>query len=466
MHLIALDLGTSFIKGAVLDLDTHSIGHILRAPFPEPLPGQPALFCEVDPLRVVAAARDLIERLLPHAPGCAGVVCCTQMQCVVLTADDGRPLSNCISWRDQRALQPHPSGQGTYYDVLREHITDQERRAMGNELKPGLPVCALYWLAEQGQLPGPEAIPASLADFVIANLCHTAPCIEPTNASVHGVYDFPAGDWHRPVIRKLGLDGLRWPRIARSGEIAGYLDMAGQQLPCYVPVGDQPCALAGALLAPGELSINIATGSQVSLLSDRFQPGDYQTRPFFDGRYLNLITHIPAGRSLNLLLALLGELGQAQGSESGDPWPYITRAAAAVDATDLRVDLAFFAGACGDRGSLTNIHEGNLTMGHLFRAAFESMAGNYLACALRLSPARQWQRLVFSGGLAQKVELLRRIICERFGDEHRLSPSPEDTLVGLLALGMACTGQAGSTEEAIGRLAQSSTWGRGDAGGH
>ncbi len=57
MSFIALDLGTSFIKGAVLDLDALRLDHIQRAPFPDPLPNLPPLFCEIDP-RAVGSAGD------------------------------------------------------------------------------------------------------------------------------------------------------------------------------------------------------------------------------------------------------------------------------------------------------------------------------------------------------------------------------------------------------------------------
>jgi hypothetical protein len=96
-------------------------------------------------------------------------------------------------------------------------------------------------------------------------------------------------------------------------------------VPCYTPIGDYQCAMVGALLQYGELSLNISTGSQVSLLKPQAEFGNYQTRPFFDGRFLATITHIPAGRSLNLLVKLFSKLAESQKIELADPWPYIAR---------------------------------------------------------------------------------------------------------------------------------------------
>ena len=90
-----------------------------------------------------------------------------------------------------------------------------------------------------------------------------------------------------------------------------------------------------------------------------------------------------------------------------------------------------------------------MTLGHLFHAMFAGMADNYAQCAARISPEHDWRRLVFSGGVALKTALLRRLICERMGQEHRLAPSDEDTLFGLLVLSLAFTGRAKSVSEAI-----------------
>lgn len=448
-QLIALDLGTTFVKGAVLDLDRLRIRDVRRFPFPEPLPGLPPQFCEIDPDAIVGAARRLITDLLSAAPDCAGLVMCSQMQGLVLTDATGQPISNCITWRDQRALDRLPSGNGTYFAELSQRLSARQRGSLG-ELHAGLPFCTLFWLAEHGSLPE-GATPASLPDYVLASLCEgpTEPGVEATNASVHGPLDLATRTWQEDILANLGLAEVRWPRVRRAGEIVGHLRCADRTLPCFTPVGDQPCSLAGALLREGELSLNISTGSQASIISPTLVRGDYQTRPFFDGKYLNLITHIPAGRALSALVGLLSELAEAEGVTLRDPWGAIAQAVEQTASTDLEVNLAFFASLRGDRGAITNIREENLSIGHLFRAAFEDMADNYHACALRLAPDRSWERLVFSGGLAVKIEPLRQIICDRFRVEHRLSPSPEDALQGLMALALAFTGRAASVTEAI-----------------
>jgi sugar (pentulose or hexulose) kinase len=438
MHFIGVDLGTTFVKGAVLNLHDGTLDHIGRRPFPPPLAGLPERRFEVDPHAIVAAAREVIAELARAAPDCAGVVLSSQMHGVVLADRAGQPVTPAITWRDGRALDPHPAG-GTFFEQLAGHITPAERQALGNELRPGLPICTLFWLAEAGLLPR-DAVALALPDFVVWQLCGAPPTTEPTNAAAHGTLDLAAGDWHHMLLERLGMGALSWPRVQPFHQPAGELEINGKFVPIYPGVGDQQCALAGAALAPGELSLNIATGSQIGLLSATPAAGDYQLRPYFDGRWLRTITHIPAGRSLALLVALLTELAERQGVAVPDPWAYVARAVEATPATDLRVDLAFFPSVLGDRGAIEHVHEGNLSVGHLFRAAFERMADTYEECARRLDPQGSWERVVFSGGLAQSMPALREIILQRLGLQHRVCAMTEDALAGLLVLAQVCAG--------------------------
>jgi sugar (pentulose or hexulose) kinase len=195
--------------------------------------------------------------------------------------------------------------------------------------------------------------------------------------------------------------------------------------------GDQQCALRGAGLAREELSLNASTGSQVSLRTSRFQPGPYQTRKYFSGDWLNTVTHLPAGRSLNVLVDLLTELARAEGIALRNPWEYIQREASEVQTTELQVDLAFFAGPLGSTGGIQQITTDNLTIGNLFHAAYRAMAENYAHCADWLDPARSWKSVVLSGGLTQTAPVLRSHIQQRFTVPIHESAG-EETLSGLL----------------------------------
>ncbi|HXB66800.1 MAG TPA: phosphotransferase [Candidatus Acidoferrales bacterium] len=429
---IAIDVGSSFIKAAILDLDGLELRHTLRVPFPAFVPGLPPLHREVAPAAILSAVEDLLAGALPHAPRCDGLVVCGQMQGFVLVDGRGEPVSNYISWLDQRVTPAE-------FDEFATHVTPQHRRELGNEFRPGIALPLLYWLRRHGALPTGvptgEATPVSIADFVVSRLSNAPAVMNPTQASAFGALRIADMCWHEEVIGRLGLDSLRWPEVVPTGSLAG----TWHGVPCYASVGDQQCAIAGALLDDDELSVNIGTGSQLSLIQgtpidDGPASTPLQLRPYFDGRFLRTITHIPGGRALAALVGLLTELGGASEEES---WRRIEPAVAAVTATDLRANTAFFPGPCGHGGALENLHEGNMTAGHVFRAVFESMARNYEICGRRLDPEGVATHAVFSGGVARRLPILRELTAAELGMGYRLSPHPEDTLFGLMVVALA-----------------------------
>lgn len=455
MNFLGIDLGSTSIKAAVLDLEHKRIGTMLRRPFPDPIPALPRLHFEVDPAQILAETRAVLSDLLRQAPDCTGLLMCSQMHGFLLTDANGTPLTNVITWQDQRALtpQPNPSQPETTTDAfshMMAQLNPQERQALGNDLWASRPISVLYWLAQQGKLP-PDAHFCALPDWVLWQLTGSAPATDLTHAAASSMLNIETGDWHRAILAKLGLGELVLPPIAARNQIIGIIaPHFGNANPihCYPPISDQQCALLGANLQPGELSVNISTGSQVSVLSQPRVYGDFQTRPYYDGGHLITNIHIPAGRSLNALMRLLSELAHAEGQTLPHAWDNALRLAEAVDSTDLTVDLSFFAGATGSQGAISQIREDNLSVGHLFHAAFAHMAQNYAAFAVKLSPQRNWQRIVFSGGLALQSALLRRLICQQLALPARLAESGEDVLVGLLAIALYCDGQAQSVQAA------------------
>jgi xylulokinase len=431
---IGIDVGSSFIKAAVIDLDALTLRRTERVPFPGFEGAKPPLHREVDPCAIQGAVDDLLACLLPYASDCAGLALCGQMHGFVLVNRRGEPVSNYISWLDQRVSTAE-------FDEIAAQVTETERRELGNEFRPSIALSLLYWLSRHGALPPGEVTPVSIADFVAARLCGVPPVMEPTQAAAFGALRVGTLHWHDEVVGKLGLDAIRWPELRPTGSTAG----TWRGLPCYTTVGDQQCALAGALLGDGELSVNIGTGSQVATLADSAVSGELQVRPYFDGRFLHTVTHVPGGRALSALVALLTELG---GVSEEQAWKQIEPALASVPATDLRAAVSFYPGPCGNVGFLENLHEGNLSCGHVFRAVFESMARNYETCARRLDPARRAQRVVLSGGVARRLPVLRDQTAAALGLPSRLSPHAEDTLFGLMVLALAFSGRRPSVREA------------------
>lgn len=429
MKVFGLDLGSSTIKGAVLDLATRQVGAIVKEPFPDPRPGLPPRHFEIALSEVTTAVERVVSRLLEIEPAVTAIFSCGQMGGVaLLDSASRRSCSHYLSWRDQRTLEMLPSGK-TFQDDVQSRWTPTQFAELGSELKPGSATALLSWLVQHNHYPS-TVTPCGLGDAVFSLLCHSPPQMEPTQAI--GLLDLTRHDWHRAAFSPLAIDGFQWPAIATLQQPLGTWNLNGHQLTCYPVLGDQQCALRGASLEVGDLSLNISTGGQTSRLTEMLELGPYQSRYFFEGKFLNTITHLPAGRSLNVLMGLLTELATAENLTLRDPWGTVNRALHSADGGGLECDLAFFSGPMGEVGHLRGITVDNLTIGNLFHAAFRNLADNFSHCADRVFPQRDWQRIVLSGGLTQSVPLLRKMIQDRLPGVVKESTEAEETLLGLL----------------------------------
>lgn len=441
MCVLALDVGASFIKGARVHPAEGLVERSVRRPFPPFVAGESARSREVPLASIVAATYGVIEELLRDPPLPRAIFLCGQMHGLVLVSPTGTPLSRFRSWQDERSLDVASGESRSSFATLVGALGPQICSELGNELRPGFPLAQLHAMAAHGLLTS-RAVPLSLPDYIALTLCKRLdrPATDITNASAHGAVDVARKTWHAEAIERARLSHLDWPAIVPAATPLGALEYQGHRVTVHAPVGDQQAALLGAGIVDGELSLNVATGSQVAILTDQPDSGMWQLRPFFGHQWLRTITHLPAGRALNALVGLLGELAADQGSPLQDPWSRIEQLAEQCPPPEMQVNLAFFPSAFGDLGSIEHLTEGELHVGPLFRAAFRSMAMNYREAAQRVAP-EGWSRLVFSGGLARKSAVLREEILAALGSSHRMAPHPEDTLYGLMKLAGEVTGK-------------------------
>lgn len=453
MQALGIDIGSTSIKGAVLDLDSSMVQAPLSRAFPAAEKGLPPGWVEINPKAVSAVVDELLMLLLEKAPHAEMLCVSGQMGGLALLDERANPLSNYISWRDQRTLSSSDSVKSIFEHARQQWEADDCFVELGRELQAGSTTVLLAWLNSHGQLP-PSAIPHSIADVVVARLVGHAIPMHATHAI--GMIDLTSDRWHYRALQRLGVERVKLPELITTEPCIGSFQIGGRKLRVYGSYGDQQCALRGAGLQRDELSLNISTGSQVSRREAKFSPGNYQSRKYFFGDTLDTITHLPAGRSLNVLVDLATELARAQGIDLRNPWDTINQLVDSVSDTDLKIDLAFFRGPLGQRGRIDNISTENFSIGHLFHAAMVSMVDNFAGIAERFSSS--WRRGVLSGGLAQNLPRLRVLLKERFSMPLRES-SAEETLSGLLDIAQECSGYTSQRRSTAGSCDKSSAEG-------
>ena len=358
---MALDVGGSFIKAAVIDRD--SIGpSVLRVPVPsfrDEVLDQGAR--EIEPKELDAAIFSVLDgvRVSPTDE----VWITGQMAGLAFVDDHGLATAPIISWQDTRSDRLEEVTIRMGPDVVAD---------LGDGLRIGSPSVTLAAM-DIDRRSRVRSLISYVAGRVAGQLTAT---IHATDAAAWGLFDTRRADWSPRACSVAGVDLDQLPKITTDARTT--VGTSG----VHVGVGDQQAALFGARLEPGELSVNLATGCQVSTLADDFVT-EVQTRPYLDSHLLHTVTHLPAGRVMREAVTTVF------GDDSPKSW---TLAAAEAD-SDRRI-----------------------------HAAIEQIVEGIVGAAARLQ-ALGWP-VAFSGGLVQQFDPLRDAIVAA------LAPSRVRTFTG------------------------------------
>lgn len=437
MNIIAVDCGASFLKGALIDPDNKRILKTSFRSSPKPNLGKSVDFNDFHVLILLQKITELLAEL-SDGESELGLCISNEMHGFVLADENGSPLTDYISWQDERALEAE--NESSYLDNAKCKTTPDMVLNTGMPLKCGLPSVNVYWLKQNGFFNRHEkCFFYTLGDFIIRSLSGKESFIHPTNAAATGLFDIGRKGWNSDLIHALQIGDIVYPKLcAEKPETLRFI-IGGAIYHALPAIGDQQAALLGAGLdGEDQLSVNIGTGAQVSVASrtQLISPG-YQTRPYFNGMYLHTVPHIPSGRALNVFFRFVKDcIGGFCGNEISDEliWKMILEKVKSAKDSSLTVDLSFFTNAitANTEGAIGHIEENQLLIGELFKAVFHQMAKNFVSAAARL-PARDdvIRRVLFSGGLSQKVDYLREKIIELLPFKAESSFTENETFVGL-----------------------------------
>lgn len=433
MKVIAIDIGSTHIKSALLDSEKNTIAHRKTHNAP-PNRSEMPLCYELDPEALYQIILRTVLDLLPQADGNrVGLRFSTQMHGFLFAGPDGLPLTPYISWRDNRCLTAWDGCTGL--QRLAQALSPQRMEPCGLSLKPGLALCNAYTLIGRGdyKLP-PDSRFCTLGSYLIGRLCGHHAC-HITNAAATGLCNVREGVWDKGLVELAGLGGFSFPEIRKENQVCTSFSAGGKEILLYPDVGDQQTAVLGSLMRPEkDVNLNIATAGQLSRIEENFTPGEYEARPYFGGRFLNTVTRLPAGRDLDVFIAFLQQTGLelfGVDADVGTLYRRLHTLSAQENAGGLRMNLGFFQDALdGTGGGILEIREGNLTPANLFAASLSSMADTYGRHLKKLETRSRPERLVLTGGFLQKEPALASSISQKTGLPVYFPPYEDEIMAG------------------------------------
>ena len=423
MYALGIDIGTTNIAGVLLDLENGDVAaeKVIANDFGVDTGLDFAAVSDAE--AIAAAARRIFGELSEAVGTCniASVGFTGQMHGIVYVGKDGSALAPFVTWQDLRGALKYKDGL-TYSEYV-SSVT-------GMKVAPGYGAVTYFYDKVNGLVPeGAEKL-LTIYDFAAIELTGGfKPCIHPSSAASIGLFDIKHNCFDRDAILKLGLYPSLFPDVAEDHRVIGLLS---GRIPVTVGIGDNQAGFIGSVRDhDSSVLVNIGTGSQVSLVTERLDaPEGIEIRPFISGKYLAAGSALCGGKSIAVLADFLKDIANAFGVRGADVYSVIDNAPGLGNTTSpLKVDTRFM-GTRSDpaiTGSITGITTSNLTLGNLAAGFMDGISGELFDMYKLMAELYGPKAVVAgAGGALRKSNALRarverdfggKVLIPRFGEE-------------------------------------------------
>jgi len=332
------------------------------------------------------------------------------MGCWLLTDEDNYPVTNVISWQDERYLAAEKIEYSKEFELFTELNWIEKN---GREFRPSIAPLGIYThLREYGAQRKLRL--HSLLSWVSVSIVNSpSHQIHLTDAASLGMVNVKEKQW-------LDFQGpfkdLIYPEIIESNEwqVSGSV----KNLMLSSAVGDQQASLYGAGLDENSVILNIGTGGQIGFLGSLEDSWAFQRRPFFNGLTLNTKTHLPAGRALAFYTRLL-----TSGNNAVEDYEWMNNSAMEV-APSPNFDLSNFE-------NIEQTYAPKRWDRKFASTVVHSLISSYADILNDCQPLICDKRLIFAGGVGQKLPVIAKYLEIETGMKSEISISIETTIGGL-----------------------------------
>ncbi len=442
---LLIDFGASRVKTASVDIETGIFSNILNQAALNNI-SQVKSYYEI-------SLRDIREQFLNICDlyynklniQFDGIVICSQMHGFIVIDKDDKPVSEYISWKDERSLE-NINGESTY-SLVQKNLGDKFKSITGMKLRPTFPFINFLHLCRANSVPSQSKI-ISIAEWIAMSCGEYTNKTHKTMLAGLGVYDIKKGIVSEEIVELLkNVTGNTFSvnTLGSETEVSGYWKFNNKKIPIFCGIGDHQCALLGAGNIPNKtISINLGTGSQVSVIDLNCTDIDsmIEQRPYFGKSILHTITHIPSGRILSVYINMFETFTETYGLKKIDFWKILDELTASeIMNSDLEFDLALFNSAFNYKGGgkIVNIKEDNFNIKNYFSSLIRCFIFQYLDLLKIFDKEKIINKCILSGGVSKRLSKLSDIIRKEFGYEVIDATSIDETFLGLRTVAVMCS---------------------------
>jgi len=162
---------------------------------------------------------------------------------------NNKPLTNIITWQDERCLERETKTNNYIY-----RFTKKYRKYFSKYQKfisTGYPATNLYYMLMNNQLPDSNFTIQFAPDFIMNYLLGKGEYMtDHSLAHSSGLYALEYKDWNWKLINSIGIKSLTFPKIVEPGTFIGKIGKHIKYLqgkPLFMGLGDNQASVFGAI---------------------------------------------------------------------------------------------------------------------------------------------------------------------------------------------------------------------------
>lgn len=451
--MLALDIGTSSVRGALYDFDGQEIdgtqAHLKRTLCVTNDGG-----AELDSTEAIEQVECTIKATLARSAQLTSRIEMVAVSCfwhsLVGVNAEGRAVTPIFGWADTRAAR--------YADELKHHLDERQTRARtGCRFHPSYWPAKLLWLREeQSEVYRSVRRWMSFGELLAATFFNET-TMSVSLASGTGMLNLRAGAWDEEMLEATGIAREQLPTIARAHEPFNQLtDEYARRWPqlksarWFPAVADGAANNIGAGCTTRErAALMVGTSGAMRVLWKGEPPDEIPDALWC---YRADSTHVVTGGALSDGGGLYSWMNDALALSDDTKETEKELAAMQPDAHGLTI-LPFWA---GERSTGWTSHARGAILGltmhtrpiEILRAAMEAISYRFALIARALEPFAPGAEVVASGGALSASAVWSQMLADVLGRPIYLSNVAEASSRGAVLLALEAAGKLNSIEDA------------------
>jgi gluconokinase len=452
-YVIGVDIGTTSTKSVLFSaegsvISRHGIEYSLFSPTPET--------AEQDPEEIFRAVVNTIKRTIQDSHVQPSDILCVSfssaMHSVIAVDKEGKPLTNCITWADNRSSK--------WAEKIKKEMNGHEiYRRTGTPIHPMSPLSKLTWLRnEHPEIFARSYKFISIKEYIFYKLFKEY-VIDYSTASATGMFHLNSLKWDEEALRIAGISEEQLSRpVPTTYRLTGLDETFAKEMnllpftPFVVGASDGVLSNLGVnAIDPGVVAVTIGTSGAIRTVTNR-PVTDPKERIFC---YALTENHWVIGGPVNnggmIFRWVRDQLGSSEVETAKrlgkDPYEVLTEIAAKVNPGSD--GLLFHPYLAGERAPLWDANARGSFFGlglhhkkeHLIRAVLEGVIFNLYTVLLALEELiGEPKKIQATGGFARSP-LWRQMMADIFDQEVYIPESFESSCLGAAILGLYSLGE-------------------------